>query len=95
LSVVGAVISRQKVGMGSQRLEQLKSQAGDMKAQAEMGSRQRMAVLNDEDQKRIEADRVASIAQKERDRQILKYAAIGAGAFLFLVALISLIIILV
>jgi hypothetical protein len=94
LSVVGAVISRQKAGQGSQRLEQLKSQAGEIKAQAEIGSRQRMAVLNDEDRKRIESEQAAALKQKERDQRILKYAAIGAGGFLFLVAIISLLVVL-
>jgi hypothetical protein len=94
LTVVGAVISRQSTGFGSQRLEQLKVQASDMKAHAEKHSQERMTVFKDVDQRRIQSEREAATQQHLRDRTVLKYTAIGAGAFLFLVAIISLVILL-
>jgi len=94
LTVIGAVISRQAAGHGSQRLEQLKTQAGEIKAQAERHSKVRMADLEDVDHRRIQSERDASFQQHMRDQSILKYTAIGAGIFLLLVAIISLIAIL-
>jgi hypothetical protein len=94
LTVFGAVISRQSAGSGSNRLEQLKSQAGEIKAIAEEHSNLRMSHLNAADQRRIREEENAASEQKLRDQTILKYAAIGSGAFLLIVAVISLIIIL-
>ncbi len=94
LTVVGAVISRQVSGSGSQRLDQLKSQASEMKAIAEEHSHLRMSQFNAIDQRRIKAEKDAARSQEIRDQSVLKYTAIGAGVFLLIVAIISLIIIL-
>lgn len=94
LTVISAVISRQAAGHGSHRLEQLKGRAGEIKEQAEKHSKERMAGLEGIDQRRIQNERDASLQQYTRDRSILKYTAIGAGIFLLLVAIISLILIL-
>jgi hypothetical protein len=94
LTVVGAVISRQVAGYGSQRLEQIKVQAGEIKAQAERHSQVRMSAFNDVDQRRKQSERDDAARQKVRDHEILKYTAIGSGIFLLIVAIISLIIIL-
>jgi hypothetical protein len=94
LTVVGAVMSRQAVGYGSRRLEQLKEQAAEIKAQAEMQSHARMSIFNDVDQRRIQSEREAAEQQKLHDQKIFKYTALGLGAFLLLVAIISLIVLL-
>ncbi len=94
LTVVGAVLSRQAAGSASQRLEQLKAQAPEIKAQAEQHSRVRMSAFNEVDQRRKQLEQEAAARQQVRDHEILKYTAIGAGIFLLLVAIISLIIIL-
>ena len=94
LSIVGAVISRQAAGHGSQRLEQLKGQAGEIKAQAERHSQVRMAGLENVDHRRIQSERDSSLRQQLRDQSIFKYTAIGAGIFLLLVAISSLIVLL-
>lgn len=94
LTVIGAVISRQVAGFGSHRLEQLKNQANEIKTSAEQHSNARMSILKDLDQRRIESDREAAEQQDLRDQSVLKYTAMGAGIFLLLVAIISLIILL-
>lgn len=94
LTVIGAVISRQVAGYGSLRLEQVKAQANEIKAQAEQHSRVRMSAFNEVDQRRKQAEQEDAVQQQVRDHEILKYTAIGAGIFLLLVAIISLIIIL-
>ena len=94
LTVIGAVITRQTSGFGSQRLEQLKQQAGSMKAKAEEHSRVRMDHFTEIDQRRIHAENEAATRQELRDQSIMKYTAIGVGVFLLIVAIISLIIIL-
>lgn len=87
-------MSRQVGGFGSHRLEQLKGQASEIKARAEQHSNIRMSHFKDVDQRRIQSELEADTAQRLRDRAILKYAAIGSGIFLLIVAIISLIIIL-
>jgi len=94
LTVFGAVMSRQLAGFGSHRLEQLKGQANEIKARAEQHSKARMSHFKDVDQRRMQSEREAATEQHLRDRTILKYAAIGSGVFLLIVAIISLIIIL-
>ena len=94
LSVVGAVISRQISRSASQRLDQMRGQAGEIKAKAEKHSRARMSEFTDIDQRRIRAERQAATEQKIRDQSILRYTAIGAGIFMLIVAIISLIFIL-
>jgi hypothetical protein len=75
-------------------LEQLKGQASVIKAAAEVHSQARMADLKDVDQRRINSEREASLLQHLRDQTIFKYTAIGAGVFLLLIAIISLIVLL-
>jgi hypothetical protein len=94
LTVVGAVMSRQAVGYGSRRLEQLKGQAAEIKAEAEIHSHARMSNFQDIDLRRIRSEREAADQQKLHDQKIFKYTAIGLGAFLLLVAIISLIVLL-
>jgi hypothetical protein len=94
LTIVAAVISRQAAGQGSQRLEQLKGQAREIKAQAEVHSQARMTDFQEVDHRRIESEREASVQQRLKDQIIFKYTAIGLGSFLLLVAIISLIVLL-
>jgi hypothetical protein len=94
LTMVGAVMDRQAVGYGSRRLEQLKGQAAEIKAQAEMHSHARMSNFQDIDLRRIQSDREAADQQRLHDQKIFKYTAIGLGVFLLLVAIISLIVLL-
>ena len=94
LSVVGTVINRQIRGSASQRLDQMRVQANEIKASAEKHSRARMSEFTELDQRRIQAEKQAAQEQKLRDQTILRNAAIGAGVFLLIVTIISLIFIL-
>ncbi|TFH32889.1 MAG: hypothetical protein E4G99_12210, partial [Anaerolineales bacterium] len=92
LTVFSAVMSRQTAGRGSQRLEQLKGQAGVIQVQAEKHSQARMADFQEVDLQRIESERKASEQQRLHDRLIYKYTAISLGIFLLVVAIVSLIV---
>ena len=83
LTVFETVISRQKAGLSSYRLEQMRGLAAGLKEQS---ARQ--------DQRRQETEREAMDIQGERDLRLLRYVKIGFGIFLALLAIISLIVLL-
>lgn len=94
LTVFGTVIARQNPGTTTYRLEQLRGQAESMKAKDSFESEVRMSRFQDIDRRRIDAERVAQLAQQEKDRLLIRNALIGVGIFLGLVAIIALIVLL-
>jgi predicted amidophosphoribosyltransferase len=94
LTVFETVLSRQKAGLSSYRLETMRDMAADMQAQSARHSDERMAEFTAIDQRRIEAEREAALNQGERDLRLLRYVKIGFGIFLAVLAIISLIVIL-
>jgi hypothetical protein len=72
----------------------MRIQASTIKEQARLSSEARMAGLAEIDQRRIEHEHAELFAQQQRDRQLFRNVAIGLGIFLFIVATISLVILL-
>lgn len=85
---------RQGIQTKSHRLEQMRTRAGTIKEQARLSSDARMAEFIQIDQRRIEHERADLYAQQQRDRRLYRNVALGFGIFLFLVAAISLVILL-
>jgi predicted amidophosphoribosyltransferase len=92
LTVFQTVLSRQKAGLSSYRLEKMRALAPGLKEQGNRHSAVRMAELTAVDQRRIAADREASSIQQARDLTLLRNVAIGFGIFLALIAIIGLIV---
>lgn len=94
LTVFSTVLSRQNPGSTSQRFEQLREQAEQIKVQVNRESEARMSQFQDVDRRRLEAERMEDIAQREKDRLLLRNVMIGSGIFLAIVAIIALIVLL-
>ncbi len=88
------VLSRQKAGSTSQRLEQLRNQAEKIKEQVNRESEVRMSQFQDIDRRRLEGERMEEITQQERDRILIRNVMIGSGIFLAIIAIIALIVLL-
>ncbi len=94
LTVFETVLSRQKAGLSSYRLKQMRDLAAGIKEQSARHSEERMSEFTAVDQRRREAEREAMLIQGVRDIQLLRYVKIGFGIFLALLAIISLIVLL-
>jgi hypothetical protein len=94
LTVFSTVLSRQKAGSTSQRLEQLRNQAEKIKEQVNRESEVRMSQFQDIDRRRLEGERMEEITQQERDRILIRNVMIGSGIFLAIIAIIGLIVLL-
>jgi len=92
--VFSTVLSRQKAGSTSQRLEQLRNQAEKIKEQVNRESEVRMSQFQDIDRRRLEGERMEEITQQERDRILIRNVMIGSGIFLAIIAIIALIVLL-
>jgi len=94
LTVLGSVIARQRAGSSSTRLEQLRGQAGAIKARSDQASAARMSELQAIDARRLEAERLAQAAQQLKDQALLRNVLIGIGIFAALIAIIALVVLL-
>jgi hypothetical protein len=91
MSLFWQVLSRHANPTQSLRLEQIRSQADQIKTEAFAASKERYAQFEDIDRRRIRAEREAQLARAAQDRQLFVTVGIALGIFAIIILVVALV----